>query len=91
METSPDHAALTLLKCTTEAVLGTPVTFRPAMGSSDARHYATTGAACIEFGPLGHGIATPDESTSIHGLGLYRTILERFLMDYSTNTESTLT
>jgi succinyl-diaminopimelate desuccinylase len=91
METSPDHAALTLLKITTEAVLGTPVTFRPAMGSSDARHYATTGAACIEFGPLGHGIATPDESTSIHGLGLYRTILERFLMDYSTNTESTLT
>lgn len=91
METTPDHAALTLLKITTEAVLGTPVTFRPAMGSSDARHYATTGAACIEFGPLGHGIATPDESTSIHGLGLYRTILEKFLMDYSTNTESTLT
>jgi succinyl-diaminopimelate desuccinylase len=82
LDTPADHPALHALKTSTEAVLGKPVAFRAAMGSSDARHYAQTGAACIEYGPFGTGIASDDEHTSIAGLRQYSTILERFLRDY---------
>jgi succinyl-diaminopimelate desuccinylase len=82
LDTPADHPALHALKTSTEAVLGKPVAFRAAMGSSDARHYAQTGAACIEYGPFGTGIASDDEHTSIAGLRQYSTILERFLRGY---------
>jgi succinyl-diaminopimelate desuccinylase len=83
LDTPTTHPALQLLKRMTEEVLGTPVAFRGAMGSSDARHYAHTGAACIEYGPYGQGIASDEELTSIAGLRQYGTILERFLRGYT--------
>lgn len=51
-----------------------------ANGSSDVRHYARVGGHGIEFGPIGGGIGSDHEWTSIAGLESYYMVLKKFLL-----------
>ncbi len=62
------------------ATQGADATLYGAHGSSDARHYASTGSVCVEFGPTGDGIGTDTEWVSIASLEQYKRTLQEFLL-----------
>ncbi|MFN5368200.1 MAG: hypothetical protein ACK5C8_06575, partial [Roseiflexaceae bacterium] len=56
-----------------------PAPLSAAMGSSDARHFTHVGCAGVEFGPVGGGIGSDEEWTSVVGLTDYAAIMRHFL------------
>jgi succinyl-diaminopimelate desuccinylase len=54
--------------------------------SSDARHFANEGIPCVEFGLSGGNLHADEEYANLDSVAKYRTALETFLYDYSTNT-----
>ena len=78
--TAPDNQYIQQLQQITTMVTGKTCALYGAQGSSDARHYMAVGGAGIEFGPIGSGIASDEEWTSIAGLTTYATILHEFLL-----------
>jgi succinyl-diaminopimelate desuccinylase len=55
-------------------------------GSSDARHFASEGIPCVEFGLSGGGLHADGEYANLDSVPKYRATLETFLYDYNTNT-----
>jgi succinyl-diaminopimelate desuccinylase len=78
--TAPDNPYIQRLQQITAQVTGQPCVLYGAQGSSDARHYMAVGGVGIEFGPIGGGIASDEEWTSIAGLTTYAEILREFLV-----------
>jgi succinyl-diaminopimelate desuccinylase len=78
--TAPDNPYIQQLQQLTTMVTGQACELYGAQGSSDARHYMMVGGAGVEFGPIGGGIASDEEWTSIAGLATYATILREFLL-----------
>lgn len=78
--TAPDNPYIQRLQQITAQVTGQSCELYGAQGSSDARHYMAVDGAGIEFGPIGGGIASDEEWTSIAGLTTYATILREFLL-----------
>jgi succinyl-diaminopimelate desuccinylase len=75
------HPDIVRIQAAVQAVRGMPAQLRAAMGSSDARHFTRVGCAGVEFGPLGGGIGSDEEWTSVAGLAQYARILRQFLYD----------
>ncbi len=73
------HPDIVLLQAAVQAVRGMPARLSAAMGSSDARHFMRVGCAGVEFGPIGGGIGSDEEWTSVAGLADYAAILRHFL------------
>ncbi len=73
------HPDIIRLQAAVQAVRGTPAPLSAAMGSSDARHFTRVGCAGVEFGPIGGGIGSDEEWTSVAGLADYAAILRHFL------------
>ena len=78
--TNPDNLYIQRLQQITTTVTGQQCELYGAQGSSDARHYMAVGGDGVEFGPIGGGIASDEEWTSIAGLARYATILREFLL-----------
>ena len=78
--TAPDNPYIQRLQQITTNVTGQWCELYGAQGSSDARHSMAVGGAGVEFGPVGGGIASDEEWTSIAGLTTYATILREFLL-----------
>lgn len=81
--TAPTNTYIQQLQQITADVTGQPCAVYGAQGSSDARHYMAVGGAGVEFGPIGGGIASDEEWTSISGLATYAMILRQFLLAQS--------
>ncbi|MEY2847238.1 MAG: hypothetical protein RL076_2784, partial [Chloroflexota bacterium] len=73
------HPDIIRLQAAVQAVRGMPALLHAAMGSSDARHFTRVGCAGVEFGPVGGGIGSDEEWTSVAGLADYTAILRHFL------------
>lgn len=78
--TALDNPYIQRLQQITTTVTGQWCELYGAQVSSDARHYMAVGGTGVEFGPVGGGIASDDEWTSIAGLTTYATILREFLL-----------
>jgi succinyl-diaminopimelate desuccinylase len=79
LNTDKRNVYLRRLKGSSEKVLGKEIHFTCAQGTSDARHFQSTGAACIEFGPSGGGIGTDNEWVNIPSLWSFCNILRNFI------------
>lgn len=79
LATSAAHPDVQALQQAVAAVRGSLAPLAAAQGSSDARHYMRVGGAGVEFGPIGGGIASDTEWTSMAGLAEYAQVLSHFL------------
>jgi succinyl-diaminopimelate desuccinylase len=79
LQTSDTHPDVVRLAQAVAAVRQQPAILAAAQGSSDARHYAAVGIPGVEFGPIGGGIASDAEWTSIPDLAIYAQVLQTFL------------
>ncbi|MFN5342937.1 MAG: M20 family metallopeptidase, partial [Roseiflexaceae bacterium] len=73
------HPDIVRLQAAVASVRGAPAPLSAAMGSSDARHFTHVGCAGVEFGPVGGGIGSDEEWTSVVGLTDYAAIMRHFL------------
>lgn len=81
LDVAVTHPDIRRLQAAVAAIHGAPAPLAAAQGSSDARHFVRVGCAGVEFGPVGGGIASDEEWTSVQGLRDYAHILRRFLQD----------
>ena len=79
LATAADSADVQALQQAVAVVRGQAAPLAAAQGSSDARHYMGVGGAGVEFGPIGGGIASDTEWTSVTGLDEYAQVLTHFL------------
>jgi succinyl-diaminopimelate desuccinylase len=79
LQTAATHPDVVRLSQAIATVRQQPAVLAAAQGSSDARHYARVGTAGVEFGPIGGGIASDHEWTSIPDLAVYAQVLQTFL------------
>jgi succinyl-diaminopimelate desuccinylase len=79
LATPRNHPDVRLLARLATSFAAKPTVFRGAHGTSDARHFSATRAACIEFGPVGGGIGSDDEWVDIPSVHRYHDILRDFL------------
>ena len=79
LDVAATHPDIVQLLTSVQAVRGVPAQLHAAMGSSDARHFTRVGCAGVEFGPVGGGIGSDEEWTSVAGLSDYTDILRHFL------------
>lgn len=77
MFVNEDNKYLIKLQKIAEQLIKKKVALYGANGSSDARHFKGIG---IEFGPKGGGIGSDKEYIEIPSLGMYRKILNNFLL-----------
>ena len=64
-------------------VTGQEVTLSHRHAGSDARHFATDGMPCIEFGLSGKHLHGDNEHVTLDSVGPYRAVLESFIHEYT--------
>ena len=79
LDVDATHPDIVRLQAAVRAVHGVPARLTAAQGSSDARHFTRVGCAGVEFGPLGGGIGSDEEWTSMRGLADYAAVMRHFL------------
>ncbi|MCL2037906.1 M20/M25/M40 family metallo-hydrolase [Candidatus Saccharibacteria bacterium] len=76
----PSNEILQNLASVVSEISGEKAVLRGANGTSDARFFAPTGAAAIEFGPVGGNIGAKNEYVELKSLDVYEQILREFLV-----------
>jgi len=70
-------------------VTGTDAILSHRHAGSDARHFATKGIPCIEFGLSGKHLHGDNEHVNLESVGPYRAVLESFLHEYTISSSKT--
>ena len=77
---APDHPDIVRLSQAVASVTGQAAELVAAHGTSDARHFAPSGCAAIEFGPAGGGMGSDEEWVDIASLDRFGRIMKEFLL-----------